>query len=861
MEPNTSVIATEQQQAAMREVEAEAAARDEVVEKIAFAEGVMMVQTRRLPSGKSSVGGFLGELAQNIRAMNRSLHTDTNMLTEGAMVDRARAKVHKIIREGNLDSRVFSNTGSNTMLSLWVPAVPGPPAVPEHWDVAPSWFVCRPGKKGGIKITQSASMAALNPLFRGADVGPIGTAVRADVNAFSMNAVLGALRAGGFNTEHSLVSFVEPLIRILLMGVQTQDRGTSPWDWVGGMSSRIVNPLVFTTSGNFFPGGPNLRVWGANDTVARIVNVEDYMREAAGEGRFDAGWGPEFWGGTGGDAVAVVPIRAVEAGLGEVNAGWTLAHMEYPVKVRLLDVDDRTIGPGGSLPLNANREYTAAGATHVPGPYARVLYVVVDQNADRCVGVRVQGQGAVIDVDPALNYVIGGADLGMLPLIQWSVGLGAEDMAQGSIAQTQRWVRMYGNEDDWESAWHLVSSAYTVYSPAFRRSGVAVEGGFWAQPAAGAAPFPLGGLAGWVRYDNQARAAQVALCRERADMAECPWGGYRERGVRPGSVANWQYVRFDPTVAVGVAAHFWSVVKVMVAPVPDRAAALADMAWGKGKVQATGEDVINGQMGQPESMMRGVALNENQGLAAATVRRVVGLENESMQTTHWSTTEVAMNGYYGRAGATAHRAAFPLSEGGTMRKRIPAIEMRENGVEGDLMNDDLYSIGTAAGYLAVEGMAGAQGGIWDVVQYQLPGPDDEARGVMNTVGAMGGWTRAVTPVDNVATMRDNGVEGEPCGIVMSLPTSGAVVVDRLANFGLPPARAELREVPFGGYQRSVTNTNHRVKVSVSGGRAVVQKGNKAEMNPVFVNRTPGQTTLGQPTTDTTGMTTADFLDI
>ncbi|AME30134.1 structural protein [Piscine myocarditis-like virus] len=805
-----------------------------------------------LPSGKGGISVLVGDFATNLESVARAIFTDTNMVVDATIEDRARARNHTILREGLIDSRMYMSAGRTTQVALWAA---GPPVAV---GVNPTWYILRPGKVEGIMLTQSSSMASLAPLFRGVELGPFASAVRADVGFYSMNVVLGALRAAGFNAENGRVSFVEPLLRVQCKILDGQDRGESPYSIVGGLTSQLVNPVTQRVWGNFFPGGPNQAAWVAADTVSRVVNIEDFMREAQGENRFAAGWGPGFWNKMGATGVAVVPIKTSGAMLAQQNSAWTLAHMEYPRKVRQVDTNVISINAALAA-VGAEREYTNTSCTHVPGPYGKVLFVIVDQTTDRAVQVAVEGAVGVLLTTPALHYVIGGIDMGIGLMVTREVGLAIDQAALENIMAMERWVEFYGNEEDWQSATTIVGCAYVTFGVEMRRHTNRVEGGYYWQVGANP-PFPLGGLANWTRLDNLTAAQQAAIYADIQNTVEAPWGGFRVRNPVPTAAPNAMYTRFEPVLAVGTVAMLWRPEHPMLAPLPDRPSALADICYQRGRMCAAQEDIVVGQLGFPEDMIRAPVGVGNVGLAQRLIRKMCNVNNQILEAKHASTVHVVLNGYWSIGAGVTYRAIYAQSGPGTMRKRIPWAEMRSLGFDADLVKNDLYGIGSGD-FVAVNATIGALGGIWDVVRYPLPVPSKEARAAMNTTNCMGGWTRAVTRVDNLGTIREGGLEPEPLGIVMKTPTASRATYLRWSLFATPAIQSDTREYPFGGYSRSGTETNHHVLTALSGGRIVVLKDAEAEQNPVFLNRTSGQPTTNTPQVDSQGSTTEAFLDI
>ncbi|QXJ19453.1 capsid [Common carp toti-like virus 1] len=507
----------------------------------------------------------------------------------------------------------------------------------------------------------------------------------------------------------------------------------------------------------------------------------------------------------------------------------------------------------------AEREYTNTSTTHVPGPTARVLFVVVDQTNERMIPVRVQGAAGLIELTPAANYVIGGADMDLAPVINRNVNLGADAAGLEQVACWQRWVEYFGNEEDWQSALELVSNAYVTFTPEMRRHTNRVEGGFYWQVGA-APPFGLGNMANWVRVDNLAPAARVVIYNDSQNMLSAPWGGYRVRGLAPDGIPNMMYTRYEPVLGVGSAGLMWRPEHPVLAPIFDRVSALADVCYQRGRMCAVFEDIAVGQMGLAEDTIAQANVAPNAGLVQRVLKKVQEVENSVLTAKHQSTVMVMMGGYFRIGGAVAHQARYPQSAPGTMRKRIPVSQWRGLGFEWDLPGDDLYSIGSGE-FEAVNATIGALGGIWDVIKYKLPVPGEDGRGVMGITTAIGGWTRAQTNVDNVGTIRESGLEPEPEGIVMSTPTRSRALYLRWGLFAVPPLESSTREYPYAGYSRSMTPTNHMVMRAVSGGRSVVLKGSRGQHNPVFVNRTPGQPTTNTPQVDTQGTTTEAFLDL
>nr|WLJ60769.1 MAG: capsid protein [Porure totivirus 1] len=815
------------------------------------AEGVLI----HLPQGAGAVRKQIPVLCSNLERVDRGVYTDTNFLMDESIVDRARQRQHLVVREGNLDSRIYQESGQTTQ-NLFLMAG-------GNYGADPVWFVVKAGKRKGIHLVEGASLASLRPLFRGVEVGPFSSSIRMDANIFSMNAVLAALQSGGYNADSGHVSFIEPLARGMCMTLASVDRGASPLSFVGGLGSRLVNPVAAQYPGLIFPGADNVPRWDPADTVARIVNVEDFCREARGEGRFDAGWGPAYWGAPGMDGVAVVPIRLADASVPTLNTIWTLMHMEHPISLAALNVQWFENGNGAApAPLRGNAEITNTSATHIAGPTAKVLFVVTDLTGDHVADVvlRVLG-GGVVGVEGGANYVIAGVDQDIGDIVNFWLVTDLEEQQLIGIAGIQRWTRYLGNEEDWQSALHLVSLAYVTFNCPARRWSDMVENAFYYSGAGGQPPFPLGNMLNWEDLAAATGARFRGVMSGNNARLTAPWSGYRFQGLTPQNKPNALIVRMDPVLAVGTVAHFWGPEHRQTSPILDRAAALADCCFQRGKMMAATEDIILGQMGVAEETTSTGAQGPNIAMGLRLFHGLTDVENEILEGNHRSTVQVTINGHQCEEGARLFLDECPESAAGTMRTRVNRSEYSELGFEADLPVDDLYQLGDGqfvAANVIVRGVAGP----WDILRYPLPQPGAVAHETFRNVTAMGGWTRAQTLVTNLMTSRSNGLEVTNIGIPIRLPTESIAHAQRWGLFAGPPVDPEMRELPLGGSVRSVTVTNHSVTVGVSGGRNVVLgKNRKAELNPVFVNRTGGQTTSNTPVVDSEGMTTDAFLGV
>jgi hypothetical protein len=237
-------------------------------------------------------------------------------------------------------------------------------------------------------------------------------------------------------------SMADSLLRLLLMQMQwsTLNHGLGVdllsdgafWEWNGSPASSSTGFLGGITVEWPF----RLPLGGTN---ARICTLGTFARIVAGFDQAAVGWGPETWGGV---ATAVVPIQSKMLNSHSLIP-WALSFMEYPFKMTGRNGTFRSQDGTTAHPVQAT---TAASLVRVPGPNARVLFVVVDAQSN--VEVQLTFGGTVVST--TVNSVLpAGADQDIAPVLLGFYDTAQADQQDQVIGKAiQWWNAVYGNEQD-----------------------------------------------------------------------------------------------------------------------------------------------------------------------------------------------------------------------------------------------------------------------------------------------------------------------------------------------------------------------------------------------------------------------------
>jgi hypothetical protein len=183
----------------------------------------------------------------------------------------------------------------------------------------------------------------------------------------------------------------------------------------------------------------------------------DIAQYYSGEVQLDAGWSIDRWGEPTIEGVAIVPIRLGQ----EVNqtafAYWTSAFMEYPMclyqhRGNWLRTNGAPVGEFGKnvLPL------------HIPGPSRKVIYVLTDYMKP-AQGVNIDIFGFAVD-SGTHSPAVGGADFAIDQVADF-VSQFFGSSTKGDLVAIGYWMNHFGSEDDYKSAFLLVSDVVTGYLP------------------------------------------------------------------------------------------------------------------------------------------------------------------------------------------------------------------------------------------------------------------------------------------------------------------------------------------------------------------------------------------------------------
>nr|WHL55068.1 MAG: capsid protein [Seabass toti-like virus] len=831
MDTNTEII-TQTEEATATEVAQ--------VEAIASEPGMGVT----LPSNKDGIKGFMERTAA-LLGKYVTMATEVGLSLEEAYGVRQNNDQSHLLREGNLDRRVASESGQTTHES-WVNAPDGP-AVLE-----PSWFITAPGTGGGAKYEPSSAVMALKPLYNGADPGVLSSAARLDVNNYSSQAVLGLMNSVGTDIENQRSSSCSVAARSVLYTMRDHVRGESPANWLGGRTTQIPLGQPTHPQGNYFRGSVNRAALANADVVASICNIEDFARESRGERRFRAGWGAEHWGASGDTGVAVVPILLGDAAEAAANTIWMKCFMEYPVRPRNISVIFMDMEQGNRF---TTREWLNSSTVYIPGPSRKVLFVICDLNNNRLSGVTLETFGAgVVVVGEANRATAGGVDLLIGGTITGSEGANIDVQAEGGLAALCRWRRYMGTLEDYEGAITLVSESFVSFVPdPVRLNRVAVNGG-WQDRRPGVPVFPTNGVvfANWDDLNDNQMRAEVA---RRVDSTTTPSCGYRFRNARPTDAPNLQFARYLPEAGVAITARLWLPAFPVTLSIATRPAQIADICFKRGKITAALTDTLIGQIGAPTVHTNLAPVSLDPAFAIAVLHKVTKTVTEVddiVCRTHLINKSPST--WQRRQGVAAWRAIFPDVAQDMCLTRVPTMEWVELGFDATLPTDDLYDL-KGERYNALE----VQGGQWDQVVFKTPHIDSTTWSLFQKVKCGMGFTRALTPLNNIRQGRENGDEMRFIPVQFKQPSASRGSQLRYAQFGAVGVEASVTELPLGGWIATLNNAGHKIFPLFLGARPLVQ-GNKGELNPIFIDRTPGQNSSGDPLFDTQTADKAAILD-
>jgi hypothetical protein len=306
---------------------------------------------------------------------------------------------------------------------------------------------------------------------------------------------------------------------------------------------------------NYPYGGNPLTDAAMNTSVkAAVATLNDFVSVATGVKQVGAGFAafaPSTWGET----TAVVPIRIRDAEDGNVNAAFTTGYMESPMCTFIHGGSWRHLD-GTALAVLApalGGMQVVNNSVRVPGPQDRVLYVLVDVQTN----VLGAAQRAVIGaqvLDTAANGLTGGGapvDIGDdLRLLASAPDLFANTL----YSSIQRWIEMFGNVEDWNTALVAVADVSGWKGTPIVRSGSTVSG-IVLNHNAGVPMYPLNGHAPY-RMTNTIRANFIASLQTCASGIVPPDRGVAGAAMFLNSTTH-SIPRLDPAIHIGSAAGWY----------------------------------------------------------------------------------------------------------------------------------------------------------------------------------------------------------------------------------------------------------------------------------------------------------------
>jgi hypothetical protein len=471
----------------------------------------------------------------------------------------------------------------------------------------------------GVALRSSSMFSTARELLVGEKPSEVGSALRmnlaqivGDVSLLARSNTVGVIQ--GSNTA----ACDQLLLRLFMYAAMDCTFTERSDPLLPGAIFKITLPLTYSYGSRYWPlgnvvDGPD---YADNLIRARVCSLGDFFRVYSGNLSPAANWEPTRIGDPSIEGIAVVPVRSDWSLANQALVAWLLLFCEYPYRFKYLEAQQVGVGDEddeGDVDMNRPTSYV-----RLPGPYTKILFVVVDQWKALPTGFSV----TVGQHGGPFTVVTAPWDLRAPAVVADQIGTQVQqayaNMGTADWEQVLTWWRLiYNSEEAWQSANLVMKDLMCLRGIMNWRFGVTVRGSPAWHEALGDGSEPFDNINDY--YDTPADAP--ALQRQAGLF-------HSALGQSPVTRANDSTFPFDYVHAlVRPFSHVYSLV------VASRMVSYANLSrdgrrlitlmstWmGGNEALAVGVDLLAERLGIPHALLRSRGPTSNPGIQQKLVR-------------------------------------------------------------------------------------------------------------------------------------------------------------------------------------------------------------------------------------------------